>query len=234
MTVATQGAKLLSPCRDAPYCGGGKRAARPIIRRASPLPTPLSFRWTHPGAPACVSCPRSCVPVRRPNHHGARHGRPPLLSSCHDATRCQPCCSPSRHRSRPRHRPYGEPTRHPSTVLPPAPRPRRAGLRLFKPPLSPHSPPRLATPLPTTPLFSEHRQEGGAAAPEPLLPRPLRAVPPSRGGRRRPRGHAALSFSPLLPYCLAMHVTAQNWYPKIWAKFSLFACIASWHIYLNC
>ena len=29
-------------------------------------------------------------------------------------------------------------------------------------------------------------------------------------------------------------VTAQIWYLKIWAKFSLLLCIASWHTYLNC
>ena len=29
-------------------------------------------------------------------------------------------------------------------------------------------------------------------------------------------------------------VTTQIWYPKIWAKFSLLFCIASWHTYLNC
>ena len=31
-----------------------------------------------------------------------------------------------------------------------------------------------------------------------------------------------------------MYVTAQIWYLKIWAKFSLFACIAPWHIFINC
>ena len=32
----------------------------------------------------------------------------------------------------------------------------------------------------------------------------------------------------------AKDVTAQIWYPKIWAKVSLFIFIASWHTYLNC
>ena len=53
--------ELLSPCRDAPYCGGSKRAARPTLRRAAPLSLSPLLPLDTPKPPRS---PRSRAPAR--------------------------------------------------------------------------------------------------------------------------------------------------------------------------
>ena len=70
--------------------------------------------------------------------------------------------------------------------------------------------------------------------PSQLVPRSQAATWEPRTIRRRPRrNHLVARCRPPLKYKYK-GVTAQIWYPKIWAKFSLLLCIASWHAYLNC